>query len=270
MERSRGIESLDESGRELIGALESAYALKPHLHVLRPYKRFWVRRALFDLVSHPNFRFCVRVVIVLNTTLVLSVHFQKSSAEQHTWDKWITRIDVVFATGFFCEMVMKVISFTWQGYWRVIWNRLDFVLALYVFPDICTLVLQELGHFDLNLLLFIRVCSVCRAFRLLRLLTLNNGVMTILYTLCITLPSVMHIGLMLLLVLYMYSVAGVILFSQIDQDGVTFSNTRNFENTPTAAWMLFQICIGDIWPDVMHKCMDNSGDVSETPPLLAA
>lgn len=258
-EKHNGTLQLNERKREWKITQRSAFALKPHLHVLRPYKRFWIRRRLFDIVTHTDFEFCVYLAVILNTVLVASSHFQKSESEMWDWELWVTRLDVVFALAFFLEMLTKVSAFTWKGYWRPWWNRVDFVLSLYLIPDLVTLGLRESGNDQVDLLQLLRVAAVCRSIRLVRLFSLNNGVMTILYTLLVTLPSVMHIGLMLVLVLYMYSICGVILFGDLAQDGDALTSTRNFETTPAAVWALFQICTGDVWPDVMNACMHSDG-----------
>ena len=55
------------------------------------------------------------------------------------------------------------------------------------------------------------------------------------------LPAVCNIGLLLMLLLYMYAVAGVILFKDIVPHG-GITHMSNFKHFGYSCWTLFKIC----------------------------
>lgn len=110
--------------------------------------------------------------------------------------------------------------------------------------------------------LLLRMTVLVRCFRIIRLTRELKGVTTMLYTLYKALPAVGNIGLLLVVLLYMYAVAGMVLFQDIIHHG-GLTHIHNFDHFGNACWTLFLICTGDIWPDVMYNCMYTGSECSD-------
>merc|ERR1712216_635692 len=108
----------------------------------------------------------------------------------------------------------------------------------------------------------LRIAVLVRCFRIVRLTRELQGVTTMLYTLYKALPAVGNIGLLLIVLLYMYAVAGMVLLQDIVHHG-GLTHTHNFDHFGYATWTLFLITTGDIWPDVMYNCMYTGDDCSD-------
>jgi hypothetical protein len=89
-----------------------------------------------------------------------------------------------------------------------------------------------------------------RSFRILRILRLlrrgGRNLHMIFNTFVITLHSLVNIGALLLLIIYVYSVLGMILFGANMRTGL-MNNYMNFENFINAFLTLFTVTTGDSW-----------------------
>lgn len=73
-------------------------------------------------------------------------------------------------------------------------------------------------------------------------------------TLVISMPLLANIGSLLLLILYIYSIAGVILFGRVKRNYFIKDNL-NFESFTRAAFSLFVISTTDWWSDHVYSFM---------------
>lgn len=261
-EERQGWAFLTESQRQWVVSQRRALVLEPTRSVLRPYRVNWVRRLCYDIVMHPCYAVFIDTCIVLNIITIALTHHNQSDA----WDTVIVVLNTFFSINFFVEACLKICGFRWEGYWRDGWNKFEFVLALYVFGDIAVFIITFMSGVDLPedglAKLGLRVVVFTRCLRIVRLMRRLEGVSTMLYTLARALPAVCNIGLLLMLLLYMYAVAGVILFQDVlPRGGIT--HLHNFRHFGYSCWTIFLICTGDIWPDMMYNCMYTGDECSE-------
>jgi len=89
-----------------------------------------------------------------------------------------------------------------------------------------------------------------RVFRVLRILRLlkrgGRNLHLIFNTFVLTLHTLINVGGLLLLILYMYAVLGMILFGEIMRNGI-MNAYMNFENFFNALIVLFTVATGDSW-----------------------
>ena len=69
-----------------------------------------------------------------------------------------------------------------------------------------------------------------------------------------SLPPLMNIGSLLLLILYIYAIAGVLIFGQVKRTG-RISDNLNFESFEKGILTLFVIATTDAWPDIAQSFM---------------
>ena len=85
--------------------------------------------------------------------------------------------------------------------------------------------------------------------RILRLIHRSSGMRQIFKTFFSSLRPLANIGSLLLLILYIYALAGVIIFGEVKRNGV-INNIINFEQFGNALLTLFIIATGDSWSDI--------------------
>jgi hypothetical protein len=94
------------------------------------------------------------------------------------------------------------------------------------------------------------VATVLRSFRVFRLVRLlkrgGRSIYLIFNTFVLTITSLSNIGALLLLIIYMYSILGMILFGGQVRNGL-MNEYMNFENFWNAFITLFTVTTGDSW-----------------------
>ena len=73
-------------------------------------------------------------------------------------------------------------------------------------------------------------------------------------TFVLSLPPLINIGSLLLLILYIYTIAGVLIFGQVKRSG-RLSDNLNFESFEKGILTLFVIATTDAWPDIASAFM---------------
>src|SRR5271163_1415374 len=97
----------------------------------------------------------------------------------------------------------------------------------------------------------LRVVRIARVGRILRLVKGAKGIRTLLFALAVSMPALFNIGLLLFLVMFIYSIFGMSFFSYVRKAaGVT--EVFNFETFPNSLIILFQMCTTAGWSGVLQ------------------
>ena len=91
--------------------------------------------------------------------------------------------------------------------------------------------------------------------RMLKLIKTLKGLQSIFKTLLSTLPSFGNIGLLLFLLIYVYSIIGINLFGTVTIHGA-MNSYANFQNFPNAFLTLIRCATGEGWNELMSAFMD--------------
>ena len=81
-----------------------------------------------------------------------------------------------------------------------------------------------------------------------------KGVQNLATTLTATLPSLMHVSLLLLIFFFMYAVLGVQMFYNVKHQDV-LTRYADFHSFGAALYTLFRISSGENWNPLMHELM---------------
>jgi len=141
--------------------------------------------------------------------------------------------------GIFClEAAIKLARHGrhWWRYFADPWNVFDFAILL-----VCLLPLD--GHYA-------AVLRLARVLRAMRLVSALPRLQLLVSALLKSLPSMTYVGLLLLLLFYVYAVLGVALFR--DNDPVHFGNLK------LALLSLFRVVTLEDWTDIMYIQMYGS------------
>lgn len=145
---------------------------------------------------------------------------------------------------FVVEALIKMGQHGWHfyRYFKDPWNVFDFAVIA-----VCFLPIQSQ---------FAAVLRLARVFRSLRLVTAIPKLQILVNALLNSIPAMIYVGIMLMLLFYVYGVMGVFLFRENDP--------VHFENLPTSMLSLFRVATQEDWTDVMYIQMYGS-DVYPAP-----
>ena len=181
------------------------------------------------LVDSPLFNRFIIAVIVLAGILV-GVETHEPTAEKH--HSLLKLLDILVLLVFIAEIAIKMIALSPrpQDFFKDSWNVFDFIIVA-----VC--LVPASGGFG----------PVLRLFRLLRVLRLLSAVpklQLLVNALLKSLPSMLYVTVLLLLLFYVYAVAGVMFFAK--NDPVHFGNIFD------ALLSLFRVVTLEDWTDVMY------------------
>ena len=97
----------------------------------------------------------------------------------------------------------------------------------------------------------LRVIRVFRVGRVLRLVKSAKGIRTLLFSLAVSLPALFNIGLLLVLIMFIYSIMGMNFFMEAPQEA-GLDDIFNFDTFLRSFVLLFQMSTSAGWSDVMN------------------
>ena len=102
----------------------------------------------------------------------------------------------------------------------------------------------------------ISALRIIRVSRLLRMVKTSEGLRSLLKTLYMSLGNIMTTSLLLLLILFTFTVAGMSLFGEIEF-GDHINEDANFTSFYLSMITLWRACTGESWNGIMHECYNN-------------
>lgn len=165
-----------------------------------------IRAFCYIIVQSTKFEIFIMSVIMLNT-LVLCMDYYGSPETYNNVLNWLNNVFVIIFT---IEAMLKLMGQGFRYYFHENWNRFDF-----------TIVLLSLVSLDPNLFKNFNVTPlrIIRAARLLRMIKTSKGLRHLLKTLYMSLGNIANVGMLLFLVFFTFSVAGMDLFGEITKGG---------------------------------------------------
>lgn len=176
-----------------------------------------VRKVCFLFIMHPAFEWFIFGCIISNT-IVLTIHWYLIPPIIVTV---VSILNYIFAAIFAIEAILKIIALQ-RAYFRDSWNKFDFVIVI---ATLIGLILDQTTNVAVG-----GKATIVRAFRVMRLFRIIKRAKVlkiIVDTLIITLPSLMNVGGLLLLIIYIYSILGMQLFAGIKL-GINLNKRTNY------------------------------------------
>ena len=210
---------------------------------LAPY-----RRSAFKLVRRVRFEIVITAVILLDV-LVMAMTFH---GEPSTYKYALEVTSNVFAAIFVLEMLLKWLGLGIKEYFSSGMNQFDCAIVV---VSVLSILLRELtaGWTSVDPVIF----RVFRCLRILRLFVKSSGLKRMLNTLYWSLGALSNISMVLALIAFIYAVAGVSLFADVER-GEFVNEHSNFSNFFNSFTVLVRVCTGENWNGIMHDCMDDS------------
>lgn len=210
---------------------------------------------VWRLVESHAFESLILFCIFANTVLMCLRH----PTESDDFSDLMGNLNFIFAMVFNVEAVLKLFVYK-AKYFKDPWNIFDFVIV--VGTDV-TLVIKAVGTESSigNVAPIVRVFRIARVLRMIRQ---AQSLRVLFTTLFYALPSLLNVGALLMLVLFMFACLGISLFGTV-ADGEEVGPAANFRSFGDALLLLLRCSTGERWHKIMYDVVgDRPGCTSET------
>uniref|UniRef100_A0A6I8QEY3 Calcium channel, voltage-dependent, T type, alpha 1I subunit n=2 Tax=Xenopus tropicalis TaxID=8364 RepID=A0A6I8QEY3_XENTR len=196
----------------------------------------------------------ITIIICLNVITMSLEHY----SQPRSLEIALKYCNYMFTTVFVLEAVLKLVAFGFRRFFKDRWNQLDLAIVLL---SVMGITLEEI---EINAALpinptIIRIMRVLRITRVLKLLKMATGMRALLDTVVQALPQVGNLGLLFMLLFFIYAALGVELFGKLvcndDHPCEGMSRHATFENFGMAFLTLFQVSTGDNWNGIMKDTL---------------
>uniref|UniRef100_A0A8C6ME95 Sodium channel protein n=1 Tax=Nothobranchius furzeri TaxID=105023 RepID=A0A8C6ME95_NOTFU len=240
---------MTEEQKKYYNAMKKLGSKKPQKPIPRPENKF--QGLVFDLVNKQFFDIFIMVLICLNMATMM-VESDEQSEEMEFILFWI---NFVFIVVFTAECILKLIALR-HYYFGIGWNIFDFVVVIL---SILGMFLSDLiEKYFVSPTLF-RVIRLARIGRILRLIRGAKGIRTLLFALLMSLPALFNIGLLLFLIMFIFSIFGMSNFAYVKKEGM-MDDMFNFENFGNSMICLFTITTSAGWDGLLLPILNSPPD----------
>uniref|UniRef100_A0AAY4CAI4 Sodium channel protein n=1 Tax=Denticeps clupeoides TaxID=299321 RepID=A0AAY4CAI4_9TELE len=240
---------MTEEQKKYYNAMKKLGSKKPQKPIPRPLNNF--QGMVFDFVTQQVFDISIMILICLNmVTMMVETDDQSEETENILY--WI---NFIFIVAFTSEFVLKLFALR-HYYFTNGWNIFDCVVVIL---SIVGMFLADLiEKYFVSPTLF-RVIRLARIGRILRLIKGAKGIRTLLFALMMSLPALFNIGLLLFLVMFIFSIFGMSNFAYVKRE-LGIDDLYNFETFGNSMIILFMITTSAGWDGLLAPILNYPPD----------
>ncbi|XP_039740786.1 voltage-dependent T-type calcium channel subunit alpha-1H isoform X3 [Pteropus medius] len=218
----------------------------------RPYYADYspTRRSIHSLCTSHYLDLFITFIIGVNVITMSMEHYNQPKS----LDEALKYCNYVFTIVFIFEAVLKLVAFGFRRFFKDRWNQLDLAIVLLSIMGITLEEIETSAALPINPTI-IRIMRVLRIARVLKLLKMATGMRALLDTVVQALPQVGNLGLLFMLLFFIYAALGVELFGRLecseDNPCEGLSRHATFSNFGMAFLTLFRVSTGDNWNGIM-------------------
>uniref|UniRef100_A0A8C9RZL1 Sodium channel protein n=1 Tax=Scleropages formosus TaxID=113540 RepID=A0A8C9RZL1_SCLFO len=242
---------MTEEQKKYYNAMKKLGSKKPQKPIPRPLNK--IQGVVFDFVTQQVFDISIMILICLNmVTMMVETDDQTEEMENILY--WVNFIFIIVFTS---EFVLKLFALR-HYYFTIGWNIFDVVVVIL---SIVGMFLADLiEKYFVSPTLF-RVIRLARIGRILRLIKGAKGIRTLLFALMMSLPALFNIGLLLFLVMFIFSIFGMSNFAYVKREG-GIDDMYNFETFGNSMICLFMITTSAGWDGLLLPILNYPPDCS--------
>uniref|UniRef100_A0A3B5A9U3 Sodium channel protein n=1 Tax=Stegastes partitus TaxID=144197 RepID=A0A3B5A9U3_9TELE len=240
---------MTEEQKKYYNAMKKLGSKKPQKPIPRPQNK--IQGMVFDFVTQQVFDISIMILICLNmVTMMVETDDQSNETEVVLY--WVNFIFIVVFT---TEFLLKLFALR-HYYFTNGWNIFDVVVVIL---SIVGMFLADLiEKYFVSPTLF-RVIRLARIGRILRLIKGAKGIRTLLFALMMSLPALFNIGLLLFLVMFIFSIFGMSNFGYV-KHGAGIDDLYNFETFGNSMIILFMITTSAGWDGLLLPILNYPPD----------
>uniref|UniRef100_A0A3B3U072 Calcium voltage-gated channel subunit alpha1 Ia n=1 Tax=Poecilia latipinna TaxID=48699 RepID=A0A3B3U072_9TELE len=213
-----------------------------------------MRLMIHTLCTNHYLDLIITFIICINVITMSLEHYN----QPHSLDLALKYCNYFFTSTFVLESILKLIAFGFRRFFKDRWNQLDLAIVLLSVMGITLEEIEISAALPINPTI-IRIMRVLRIARVLKLLKMATGMRALLDTVVQALPQVGNLGLLFMLLFFIYAALGVELFGELvcneDYPCEGMSRHATFENFGMAFLTLFQVSTGDNWNGIMKDTL---------------
>uniref|UniRef100_A0A8C4ISV0 Voltage-dependent T-type calcium channel subunit alpha-1H n=1 Tax=Dicentrarchus labrax TaxID=13489 RepID=A0A8C4ISV0_DICLA len=205
---------------------------------------------------------CTSHYLDLFITFIICINVFTMSIEHYNQPQYLEEVlkycNYVFTCIFVIEAILKLAAFGIHRFFKDRWNQLDIAIVALSIMGITLEELKMSAALPINPTI-IRIMRVLRIARVLKLLKMATGMRALLDTVMQALPQVGNLGLLFMLLFFIYAALGVELFGKLECNDSNpcegLSRHATFENFGMAFLTLFRVSTGDNWNGIMKDTL---------------
>ncbi|XP_059965975.1 sodium channel protein type 5 subunit alpha isoform X7 [Mesoplodon densirostris] len=236
---------MTEEQKKYYNAMKKLGSKKPQKPIPRPLNKY--QGFIFDIVTKQAFDVTIMFLICLNMVTMM-VETDDQSPEKVNI---LTKINLLFVAIFTGECIIKMAALRYY-YFTNSWNIFDFVVV--ILSIVGTVLSDIIQKYFFSPTLF-RVIRLARIGRILRLIRGAKGIRTLLFALMMSLPALFNIGLLLFLVMFIYSIFGMANFAYVKWEA-GIDDMFNFQTFANSMLCLFQITTSAGWDGLLSPILN--------------
>lgn len=180
-------------------------------------------------------------LVVINTIAIFLGGYGKAS-RVFVW------IDSIFTLLFVIEVFAKVDAYGWKGYWKMNWNRFDFIITLIALPSLINL-FSGTGV-STYVILSLRSLRIFKSFRLLRFIP---NISELLKGIGLAMKASLIVTIAFAILLLIVSILLSTLFGRISPE--------LFGDPGLSLFSVFKLFTGDGWSEIPEQIAENSSEL---------
>uniref|UniRef100_A0A8D0A4N1 Sodium channel protein n=1 Tax=Sander lucioperca TaxID=283035 RepID=A0A8D0A4N1_SANLU len=240
---------MTEEQKKYYNAMKKLGSKKPQKPIPRPQNK--VQGMVFDFVTQQVFDISIMILICLNmVTMMVETDDQSDETENVLY--WVNFIFIVVFT---TEFLLKLFALR-HYYFTNGWNIFDVVVV--ILSIVGMFLADIIEKYFVSPTLF-RVIRLARIGRILRLIKGAKGIRTLLFALMMSLPALFNIGLLLFLVMFIFSIFGMSNFGYV-KHGAGIDDLYNFETFGNSMIILFMITTSAGWDGLLLPILNYPPD----------
>nr|XP_015824152.2 voltage-dependent T-type calcium channel subunit alpha-1I isoform X2 [Nothobranchius furzeri]XP_054599493.1 voltage-dependent T-type calcium channel subunit alpha-1I isoform X2 [Nothobranchius furzeri] len=212
------------------------------------------RLAIHTLCTSHYLDLVITFIICINVITMSLEHY----SQPQSLETALKYCNYFFTSTFVIEASLKLVAFGFRRFFKDRWNQLDLAIVLLSVMGITLEEIEINASLPINPTI-IRIMRVLRIARVLKLLKMATGMRALLDTVVQALPQVGNLGLLFMLLFFIYAALGVELFGELvcnaDYPCEGMSRHATFENFGMAFLTLFQVSTGDNWNGIMKDTL---------------
>uniref|UniRef100_A0A674D633 Sodium channel protein n=1 Tax=Salmo trutta TaxID=8032 RepID=A0A674D633_SALTR len=240
---------MTEEQKKYHTAMKKLGSKKPQKPIPRPLNNF--QGLVFDFVTQQVFDISIMMLICLNMVTMM-VETDDQSEETDNILYWVNFVFIVIFT---TEFVLKLFALR-HYYFTIGWNIFDVVVV--ILSIVGMFLADIIEKYFVSPTLF-RVIRLARIGRILRLIKGAKGIRTLLFALMMSLPALFNIGLLLFLVMFIFSIFGMSNFGYV-KHGAGIDDMYNFETFGNSMICLFMITTSAGWDGLLLPILNYPPD----------
>ncbi|KAM6897420.1 voltage-dependent T-type calcium channel subunit alpha-1G isoform 7-T7 [Xenentodon cancila] len=205
----------------------------------------------------------ITIVIGLNVITMSMEHYEQPQELEDA----LKICNYIFTLIFVLESVFKLVAFGFRRFFKDKWNQLDLAIVLLSIMGITLEEIEVNASLPINPTI-IRIMRVLRIARVLKLLKMAVGMRALLDTVMQALPQVGNLGLLFMLLFFIFAALGVELFGDLICDDrhpcEGLGRYATFRNFGMAFLLLFRVSTGDNWNGIMKDTLRDCAQDNST------